>query len=272
MCSFSYILWIIFIVNSTANGIVNITNIDREISMEAFVESIRDTIKWCRRTNNNAITTYKKVFGPDDEMNGIYIGELVLRINYLSIIDVHKYHFGMQYLHLKIFETQQLAHILWMQPIHNGLSRSQLMRFSNALMSRLKVYTAYLMDTAHIKYVGCELRLQQLQLIDFYAIRGFTYPWADLFGFYSPYPHDITTEMRAIFDWTLVPNNYSFFGLEIEIDKPTKIVPILNYYWHNDKCIFSKIHHGLMRMGGFNRLHYLNGPSFLKRKLFVYPT
>ena len=269
MWSFVEFLTAIFVVYSAPNH--QVRTIKHAITTPALLNAIRGTSKWCKKEQKFETKIFKNVFGPAVEMDGVYIGEIVIEFNHLSVIDVYKYHDGRRYLHIQISHEngKKTAQILWVHAIPNGLSGAQLMVFSNALFFGLRVHTAHLIDASYITYTGCHGVEQHLRLIDLYALRGNTHGWFFQFG-YDLNPQIIASEMTAIFHSILPPKNYTFSGMKMQIDKRTELVPLMNYYWNRNKCIFSKMYNGLIGSGFFNRLHWLNGPLFQKTKVFVY--
>ena len=65
----------------------------------------------------------------------------------------------------------------------NGSSGDQLMTFTNMILSRLNVREVSLRGGLIIIYEGCDVKQEEVRLIDIDAFQGKTEPWFQRFGF-----------------------------------------------------------------------------------------
>ena len=65
--------------------------------------------------------------------------------------------------------------------------------------------------------------------------------------------------MKQIYDYILPQHLKLSDGTSIEFQGDHKLGEVMNYYWENDKCIFSKIYFRLISDGFFRKLDDVAG-------------
>ena len=149
--------------------------------------------------------------------------------------------------------------------IPDGLSGSQLMIFVNTLLPKLGIKTAIIWDTADNQYIGCEGQMETIPFIELNAIRGKTEGWCERFHFFLEDKEGCAESMREVYDTKLV-TMVEFGQSSLEIEEHRKLGVVMQNYWENDKCQFSKIYHSLEEAGFFRDLGFkCNG---IKTKVF----
>ena len=127
------------------------------IRFDQFINDISITARKSSISKQNIFKTYKRVFGPIEEMNGMDIGELIVEFDWTQhVIDITKYMDGKRYLRLELTYPRQSAEIQTLERIPDGMSGTQLMTFTNSLLSNLRIRTAVLIDGSRIFYEGCD--------------------------------------------------------------------------------------------------------------------
>ena len=175
------------------------------ITFDALIVEMKNTARLSKRNEQNINKIYSHIIGPV-EMNEIEIGELAIEYYYESmLLNICKYVDGIRYFELQIKANESFAILHTLNRIPNRLSGTQLMTFTNTLLTNLHIKRASLFDSATIHYEGCNGNPERVTLMHLFAIQGKTQGWYERFGFMSNgiNQEHIAQVMRNIHNYTL---------------------------------------------------------------------
>ena len=145
--------------------------VNKAIQFDELIVDIGRTAQQSTNLEMDIRKTYKFVFGPIEEMNGMNIGKLIVEFDFeLAMITIGVFNDGINCIRLQMFCSDQHAEIIAIKKVPNKLSGQEVMILANTLLSALKCRVAYITDSATINYEGCNGQINQVQLIDLFVL------------------------------------------------------------------------------------------------------